>query len=417
MSLLPVDDALAAITKDLTPVSIENVEMAEAAASEDVIGRILGEDIHAVLNHPPHDVSAMDGYAVISSNLGNIPAKLTVIGESAAGHPFDGVISRGQAVRIFTGAYCPQGSDAIVIQEDTDEDNGAVSIHEAPSPGQFIRPKGNDFRQGALIAKKGDILTPRLLSLVASAGVREFKLYQRPCVAIISTGDELVAPGHSPQEGQIISSNGLFLKTYLSAMGADVVDLGIIPDEDDALEEAFERAQDADLIVTSGGASVGHHDGVAKAMTNDMTEDNETKLNFWRIAMRPGKPLIFGKINGVPMLGLPGNPVSTGVCAMVFVATALKTLSGQDTSQDWGLDIRTGILATPLKENDKRQDYLRATISTTNKGEVMLLPFEKQDSGMLKLLAEADALVIRPPFAPEAKAGDLVRYIPIPSRL
>ena len=413
MSLLPVDDALAAITKGLTPVSIENVAMAEAPARDDVIGRVLGEDIHAELNHPPHDVSAMDGYAVISSDLVNIPAKLTVIGESAAGHPFDGVTSHGQAVRIFTGAYCPEGSDAIVIQEDTDEDNGVVSIHEAPSPGQFIRLKGNDFRQGALIAQKGDILTPRLLSLMASAGVRAFKLYQRPRIAVISTGDELVAPGHIPQEGQIISSNGLFLKTYLSTIGADVIDLGIIPDEDDALEDAFERAQEADLIVTSGGASVGHHDGVAKAMTNE----NGTKLNFWRIAMRPGKPLIFGKINGVPILGLPGNPVSTGVCAMVFVATALKTLSGQDTSQDWGLDIRTGLLATPLKENDKRQDYLRATISTTDKGEVMLSPFDKQDSGMLKLLAEADALVIRPPFAPEAKAGDLVRYIPIPSGL
>ena len=413
MSLLPVDDALAAITKGLTPVSVENVAMAEAPARDDVIGRILGEDIHAALNHPPHDVSAMDGYAVISSDLVNIPAKLDVIGESAAGHPFDGVISHGQAVRIFTGAYCAQGSDAIVIQENTDEDNGVVSIHEAPSPGQFIRPKGNDFRQGALIAQKGDILTPRLLSLMASAGVRAFKLYQRPQITVISTGDELVAPGHIPKEGQIISSNGLFLKTYLSVIGADVIDLGIIPDEDDALEEAFERAQEADLIVTSGGASVGHHDGVAKAMTNE----NGTKLNFWRIAMRPGKPLIFGKINGVPMLGLPGNPVSTGVCAMVFVATALKTLSGQDTSQDWGLDIRTGLLATPLKENDKRQDYLRAKISTTDKGEVMLSPFDKQDSGMLKLLAEADALVIRPPFAPEAKAGDLVRYIPIPSGL
>ena len=409
MGLLSVDDALTTITNALPLVSRENILMADAAAS-DVIGRILAEDIYAKLSHPPHDVSAMDGYAVRAEDISSIPVDLHVIGESAAGHPFDGELSSGQAVRIFTGAYCPGNTDTIIIQEDTDLSENCVTVKENATIGKFIRPQGNDFTKGDLIARSGGTLTPRLLALMAAAGITSFSLFKKPKVAIMSTGDELVPPGTTPKDGQIVSSNGVFLKNYLTKMGADVLDLGIIPDQDDALSDAFDQAAQADVIITSGGASVGNHDGVAKAMTEGTTTD----LNFWRIAMRPGKPLIFGMINNTPMIGLPGNPVSTGVCAMVFVATALKAMTGQDLSHNWGLDIRSGTLAKDLKPNDKRQDYLRSGLTYDAMGTPILTPFPQQDSGMMHLFTDAEALVIRPPFADAAQAGDTVTYLVIP---
>ena len=412
MSLLPVDDALKAITEALSPIDKEEISMADAAAG-DVMGRVLAEAVYAELSHPPHDVSAMDGFAVRHTDLSEVSKPLKLIGESAAGHPFNGVVNSGEAVRIFTGGYCPEDCDTIIIQEDTECNGDQVTIKEAAPKGRYIRPQGNDFRQGDLIAAKRTPISPRLLALIASAGVVTLKLSKKPRVAIISTGDELVAPGTSPKEGQIISSNGLFLKSYLNSIGAETIDIGIVPDQDDALEKAFEDAAKADLIITSGGASVGSHDGVAKAMT----DHNATQLNFWRIAMRPGKPLIFGKIKGVPMIGLPGNPVSTGVCAMVFVSTAIKAITGQDISHNWGLDIRQGRLSKPLKANDKRQDYLRASLNYGQDGVPELTPYEQQDSGMMKLLSQAEALVVRSPFADEADIGDLVSYIPIPSTI
>ena len=409
MSLLPVDDALKAITEALSPIDKEEISMADATAG-DVMGRVLAEVVYAELSHPPHDVSAMDGFAVRHTDLADLSKPLKLIGESAAGHPFNGVVNSGEAVRIFTGGYCPKDCDTIIIQEDTECNGDQVTIKEAAPKGRYIRPQGNDFSQGDLIAAEGTPLSPRLLALIASAGVVTLKLSKKPRVAIISTGDELVAPGTSPKEGQIISSNGLFLKSYLNSIGAETIDIGIVPDQDDALEKAFEDAAKADLIITSGGASVGSHDGVAKAMT----DQNTTQLNFWRIAMRPGKPLIFGKIKGVPMIGLPGNPVSTGVCAIVFVSTAIKAITGQDISHNWGLDIRQGRLSKPLKANDKRQDYLRASLNYGQDGVPELTPYEQQDSGMMKLLSQAEALVIRSPFADEADIGDPVSYIPIP---
>lgn len=412
MSLLSVDDALKAITETLFPIDKEEISMAETAAG-DVMGRVLAEDVYAELSHPPHDVSAMDGFAVRQTDLTDLSKPLKIIGESAAGHPFKGVVNTGEAVRIFTGGYCPKAGDTVIIQEDTECNGDQVTIKEAAPKGRYIRPQGNDFSKGDLIAAKGMPLSPRLLALIASAGIVTLKLSKKPRVAIISTGDELVAPGIPPKEGQIISSNGLFLKNYLNSIGAEVIDIGIIPDQDDALGKAFEDAAKTDLIITSGGASVGSHDGVAKAMT----DENTTQLNFWRIAMRPGKPLIFGKIEGVPMIGLPGNPVSTGVCAMVFVSTAIKAMTGQDISHNWGLDIRQGRLSKPLKANDKRQDYLRASLNYGEDGIPELTPYEQQDSGMMQLLTQAEALVIRSPFADEVDIGDLVSYIPIPSTI
>jgi molybdopterin molybdotransferase len=396
--LLSVDDALDQIIKAVSTMPSERI------AVEAALGHVLAADINAKLSHPPADVSAMDGYAVHSSHLSSTPKSLTVIGESAAGHPFDGVLGSDQAVRIFTGAYVPQGADAIVLQEDTSRDGDVVTILEQPKPQQFIRKAGQDFSRGDLIASKGATLDARRLALIASSGHGTVPTHRKPVVAIISTGDELVRPGSSPKEGQIVSSNDLFLTHLVTSLGATAMNIGQVADQDDALTKAFDQAKSADLIVTSGGASVGNHDGVARHM-------NESGgLAFWRIAMRPGKPLIFGQIDQTPMLGLPGNPVSTGVCAMIFVAAAIRKMLGQDPLPK---PSHAKLLA-PLGENDRRQDYLRARIHIDDQGQTWAEAFNKQDSGMLKTFADADGLIIRPPHAPPAEAGDPVPVLLLP---
>jgi len=396
--LLSVDEALSQIINAVSIMPSERVEVDAA------LGRVLAEDIQANLSHPPADVSAMDGYAVHSGHLSTAPKKQIIIGESAAGHPFDGVLGVDQAVRIFTGAHLPQGADAIVLQEDTTREDDVVTILEKPNPLQFIRKAGQDFAQGDLIAAQGSSLDPRRLALIAASGHGDVPTHRKPVVAILSTGDELVRPGTLPKDGQIISSNDLFLTHLVTSLGARAMNLGQVADQDNALTEAFDQAKDADLIVTSGGASVGNHDGVARHM-------NESGgLSFWRIAMRPGKPLIFGHINKTPMLGLPGNPVSTGVCAMIFVAAAIRKMLGQDPSPKPS----SAKLMAALPENDQRQDYLRARIHVDEQGQTWAEAYNKQDSGMLKTFAEADGLIIRPPHTLPAEAGDPVRVLMLP---
>jgi len=396
--LLSVDDALDQIIKAVSTMPSERI------AVEAALGHVLAADINANLSHPPADVSAMDGYAVHSSHLSSTPKSLTVIGESAAGHPFNGVLGADQAVRIFTGAYVPQGADAIVLQEDTNRDGDVVTILEQPKPEQFIRKAGQDFSHGDLIASKGATLDARRLALIASSGHGTVPTHCKPVVAIISTGDELVRPGSTPKDGQIVSSNDLFLTHLITSLGAKAMNLGQVADQDDALTKAFDQAKSADLIVTSGGASVGNHDGVARHM-------NESGgLAFWRIAMRPGKPLIFGQIDQTPMLGLPGNPVSTGVCAVIFVAAAIRKMLGQDPLPKPS----HAKLIAPLGENDRRQDYLRAHIHVDDQGQTWAEAFNKQDSGMLKTFSDADGLIIRPPHAPPAEAGTSVPVLLLP---
>ncbi len=422
--LLLVDDALSQITAAMRLTTAQDLYFNDAPAKT-LVGRVTAAAIRAKLSHPPKDTSAMDGYAARIEDVASLPITLKQIGESAAGHPFTNPIGEGECVRIFTGAHCPVNTSVIILQEDTVNNNGFITINAASAEGQFIRRQGNDFAEGDMIVDTGAVLDARRIALIASAGHNKINLRRKPMVAVISTGDELVAAGVMPEDHQIVSSNGVFLSALLHAMGADVMPIGIVKDgggkdEEDNLTKALLKASAADLIVTSGGASAGDHDGVARYMT--ATSQNNATLDFWRIAMRPGKPLIFGRINNTPLLGLPGNPVSTGVCAIIFVAAAIRTMLGQNSNQNSAMPpasipTQKAVLDTPLPANDKRQDFLRASLSYDDQARLHTAVFNQQDSGMLSLFALADALVIRPPHAPPAKVGDLVDVVMIPPQI
>jgi molybdopterin molybdotransferase len=366
------------------------------------LGRILAEDVTARLTQPPVAVSAMDGYAVRAVDVATVPARLTVIGMAPAGRPFNGSIGPGQTVRIFTGAAVPDGADAVVIQEDTEAAGNTVTVREGAPAGRFIRPAGLDFRAGSVGLTAGKRLTSRDIGLAAAMNRPWLRLRRRPRVAILSTGDELVNPGESPQAGQIVSSNAFGLAAFVTAEGGEPLMLGISPDDPQQLLQSIEAAAGADLLVTSGGASVGEHDLIANALGAAGME-----LDFWKIAMRPGKPLLFGRLGRMPVLGLPGNPVSSLVCAIVFLRPALAAMLGQKAG---GSSETTARLGRDLPENDRRQDYLRSELTVDPKG-LVATPFERQDSAMLSLLVRAGCLVIRPAHAAAARAGEAVKIL------
>lgn len=377
---------------------------AEQIAVSQALGRVLAEDVRARVTQPPAAVSAMDGYAVRAADLGTVPATLAVVGHVPAGGAYDKRLGPGEAVRIFTGAPVPEGADAIVIQEDTEPAGGKVTVKEAAKPGQFVRPAGLDFRRGDVGIEAGRRLTARDVGLAAAMNNPWVKVYRRPRVAILATGDEVVMPGTAIGRSQIVCSNGLSLAAAIAATGGEPIDLGIAGDNREALTAMAAGARGADMLVTTGGASVGEHD-LVRAVLGEAGLD----IDFWKIAMRPGKPLIFGSIKGTPMLGLPGNPVSTLVCATIFLVPALEKMQGLSPGR---APARHATLAKPLGANDRRQDYLRATLAHGPDGALVATPFDKQDSSMLATLAHADCLVVRAPLAPPAKAGDRVEIVP-----
>lgn len=393
--MISVEEALSRILAGVgEPMPAEEVPFTHG------LGRILAEDVTAALTQPPVAVSAMDGYAVRSADVASVPAKLAVIGTAPAGRPFDGVVGRGQAVRIFTGAAVPEGADAIVIQEDAEASGDTVTLKEAASVGRFIRPAGLDFKVGSVGLRAGKRLTARDIGLAAAMNRPWLRLRRRPRVAILSTGDELVNPGETPGPGHIVSSNAFALAAFVEAEGGEPLMLGIARDDPGDLARAIAAAKGVDLLLTSGGASVGDHDLIAGALeTAGMT------LDFWKIAMRPGKPLLYGKLGRTPVLGLPGNPVSSLVCAIVFLRPALAALLGRAGGDAAPMQARLG---RDLPENDRRQDYLRSELALDLAGGLIATPFERQDSAMLSLLARAGCLVIRPPHAPPARLGEAV---------
>lgn len=412
--MLGVDDALSRILKLISPVG------AEVLSLNDALGRRLTLDIKARISHPSVDISAMDGYAIRSTDSCKPPTSLTVIGTSAAGHPFRGSLKAGQAVRILTGASVPKGADAIAIQEvvDTHTQNNtpAIRLSKPVDVGTYIRTAGQDFRAGDIGLKAHKTLGARDIALAAAMNHPWLEVRCKPRVAILSTGDELVWPGDTAsQDDQFdlaINSNGFGLAALVRGAGGDAEQLAISPDEDASLKHLIEQASSrADILVTSGGVSVGDRDRVRPAL-----EDCGLTFGFWKIAMRPGKPLLVGTIGRTLVLGLPGNPVSALVCGLVFLLPALRRLQGESVHHILNNSgVCTATLESDLPQNDQRQDYLRAHIINTQKnGFPNVSAVSKQDSGMLQTLAGADGLIIRPPFAPHAPAGTHVPFLPFP---
>jgi molybdopterin molybdotransferase len=395
--LLSVEEARARVLADIPVLDLETIPIEQGR------GRVTGQDIAARLSHPPVPVSAMDGYALSSADAGGLPVRVRKIGESRAGGHFEGRISAGACVRIFTGAPVPEGADLIALQEDATEADGVVTITELPAKGQFIRRAGLDFSVGQVVAPRGRMLTARDLGLLASSGHGEVTVRRRPRVAILSTGDELVPPGSLPGPDQIVCSNGLALSAAVASWGAEAIDLGIAADEVGAIAEAADRAMGADILITSGGASVGDHDLVQAGI-----RERGFVSNFWQIAMRPGKPLMFGRIGPLPVLGVPGNPVSAMVCAMLFLRPVLRKLLGQSPVEPV---FETARLGAPMKANDKREEYARGRLEHVPGGGLVVRPFTAQDSAMQRAMAEAHCLIRRPPHAPAATEGAEVEII------
>jgi molybdopterin molybdotransferase len=398
--LISVEEALARVLAAArAPLGAENLAVDQA------LGRTLAEDLAALRTQPPFANSAMDGYALIAADTSAPPTRLKVVGESAAGRAYGRPVGRGEAVRIFTGAPMPRGADAVLIQENADRDGDAVIARNAESPGRNVRQTAIDFAAGETLLSAGRRLTPRDLALAAAANHARLNVRRRPRVAILATGDELVEPGGALGPAQIVASNNFAVAGIVAACGGGPVDLGIAIDEVGALAASFERAakMSADVLVTLGGASVGDYDLVQKALLASGLE-----LGFWRIAMRPGKPLMHGRLGAMAVLGLPGNPVSSVVCATLFLRPLLLALLGDP---DAGADMsETGVLGADLGENDMRQDYLRATLAEKD-GQWRAEPVENQDSSLVKLLAHSQCLIIRKPYAPPAKRGEACRII------
>ena len=398
MALLPVAEALARVLDGAAPLPTEQVAVANAH------GRVLAADLAALRTQPPDALSAMDGYAARAQDVGKAPARLQVIGEVAAGRPFEGTVGAGQAVRIFTGGVLPAGADTIVIQENTQRDGPRLLVTAPSTVGRHVRARGLDFREGDVLLPAGHRLRDRDVALAAAMNQAKIPVRRVPRVALLATGDELVAPGTVPAPGQIVYSNGFALAALARAEGAEVIDLGIVPDRVDATIAAIDAAtrERADVLVTTGGASVGDYDLVQQSLAA-----RGMALSFWKVAMRPGRPMMHGVLGGMRVLGLPGNPVSAYVCGYLFLVPLIRRLLGRPEVEP---PTQSAVLGRDLPENDERADYLRSTLAQGPKG-LIATPFDIQDSSMLALLAKADCLVIREPFAPPAAAGSPCRIV------
>lgn len=399
--MLSVPQALARILAQVDPCEVEHVGLSAAR------GRTLAADLAARRTQPPADLSAMDGYALRHADLGS---PLRLVGESAAGRAYAHPLQHGETVRIFTGAPVPDGADTILIQEMAVVELARVTATEHPTMGRNIRRAGLDFKKGEVLLRAGTRLGPPAIALAAAMDHPVLPVVRRPLVAIIATGDELVRPGETIGPDQIVASNSYAVAAFAAEAGADALDLGIVADTLPALEAAIEQARQAqaDVLVTLGGASVGDHDLVKPALARQGMD-----LDFWRIAMRPGKPLIHGRLPGpgrpMAILGLPGNPVSSIVCSVLFLQPLIRKLSGDRCA---GEDLsEPAVLGVSLPANDHRQDYLRSALSRNAAGVLVATPNALQDSSMLRVLADAECLLIRGPNATADKAGSPCRIL------
>jgi len=398
--MISVEEARERILADLHATTGEVVALANAW------GRVTAAPVIARLTQPPADVSAMDGYALRAGD-GTLGATLAVIGSAPAGHPFAGTVGPGQAVRIFTGSVVPQGADAILLQEAASAAGTEVRVNEAVTTGRHVRRAGQDFAAGDAVIPTGRRITARDVGLAAAANHPWLTVHRRPRVAILATGDEIAMPGEPIPSGGIVSSNSHALAALVRAAGAEPVVLPIALDTRQAVAAVADAIHGVDMLVTTGGASVGDHDLVIEGLKTRGLE-----LDFWQIAMRPGKPLLFGRLGLVPVLGLPGNPVSALVCSILFLVPALGRLSGLPAAPPPVSQAATG---TALRANDHRADHLRATVSTNSQGRIVATAFPVQDSAMLRWLAKADVLILRPPHASALPKGAEVSVIRLDS--
>lgn len=399
MSLIPIEKALERLLSGVEPRKTEYLPLLQAG------GRVLAEDVSATRTQPPFSASAMDGYAVKAADTTNPDQPLKVIGEIAAGHNFSGTLQNGEALRIFTGAPVPEGADAILMQENARREGDNLFCNESVETGKFVRPAGLDFKQGDILLKQGRKLDFRELALAGAMNHATLPVRKKPLIAILANGDELVEPGETPGPNQIIASNQVGIAEFVREHGGEPMMLGIAPDDTAEITARVKQAIDAkaDILVTLGGASVGDHD-----LIQGVLGEQGMELGFWRIAMRPGKPLMAGSLGPMKVLGLPGNPVSSLVCALLFLKPLLGAMLGhtEDATQ-----LSQAVLASDLPANDLRQDYLRASLSVAEDGQIQATPFGKQDSSMLALLTKAEALIVRPPHAPAAQAGERVKIV------
>lgn len=396
--MLSVAEAQAHVLAAGAPRRRESVPLTQAH------GRYLAADVPALLTQPPFDASAMDGYAVRFDDIAS-GVTFPVIGEAIAGTAFDGVFEEGVAVRVLTGAPLPDGADTVILQEDVAYEDGAIRLIGdcPPYAGRHVRKAGQDFAIGAVLLKAGTRLTARAVALMAAGGHGTAEVFARPRVAILSTGDELVPPGETPGPSQIINSNGVMLASLVGGCGAEVRDLGILPDRHDVIRDAIvQAAADADVLVTVGGASVGDHDYVQAALV-----DAGASIDFWKIAMRPGKPMMLGTLGETAVIGLPGNPVSAYVCAQLYLLPLLRRLAG---AADPLPRPHQGRLTVSLRANNGRADFMRATAAPGPDG-WDVTPFPVQDSAMLSRLEASNALAIRPPHAPAAEKGSNIDFL------
>jgi molybdopterin molybdotransferase len=405
MALISVEAALAAVRDGVVPTETETVPLAEAA------GRTLAADLAARLDLPPSTVSAMDGYAVRRADLDAGTRSLTVVGEAAAGRGFDGRLGASEAVRIFTGAALPDGTDAVVMQEDVTLDGATIALRpDAGHHAGHVRARGQDFLRGAVGLTAGSRLGPRALLLAAAMGHGAVPVRRRPRVAILATGDELVPPGEPLPLDRIVASNAFGIAALAHQAGAEPIDLGIAEDTREALAAKLAAAVGADVLVTIGGASVGDYDLVRAALAG-----HGAREIFAGLAMRPGKPVALSRIEPrksgrtTHVLSLPGNPASALVTARIFLVALIRSLLA---SADDGLATRSARLTRPIEANSNRQNFLRASFAWGADGVAEVTPGPRQDSSLITVLAASDALIVRPPGAPAAAAGALVPFLP-----
>lgn len=401
MGLISVEEALSRVLANVEPLPAQSVPLTKA------YGRVLAVDLQALRTQPPADVSAMDGYAVRAADVAAIPARLKVVGEVAAGHPFSGSIGPRQAARIFTGGILPAGADAIVIQENTAREDDTVVVTVSAARGKHVRVEGLDFRRGAVLLHQGRRLSDRDLALAAAMNHARMRVHRAPRLAVLATGDELVMPGSDLNPGEIVYSNGYSTMAIAAREGCEVLDLGIVPDRVGDTVAAVRRARElgSDILVTSGGASVGDYDLVQSSLGQE-----GLALSFWKVALRPGRPMLHGRLGSMHVLGLPGNPVSAYVCSVLFLVPLLRRLAGRSDIEPV---LESAVLGRDLPQNDERADYLRAELSSGPDGLLVATPALLQDSSMLCPLAAADCLLVREPHASAAAKGSPCKVLPL----